>query len=194
MLEEPLLFEIGSDGQTGVDFADVRHSNRARQPRAQPADRPARLSEPETVRHYTRLSRQNYAIDLGLFPLGIVHDEAQSAPQREGRADAGLRRRPSAAAAGDGSGRASGDRRACSLAARPHRHARHRDEPQGRRTWRALRPPVHPRGARSARRQARSRPGPGERARHQPGDRGLRRLSRSRTFRRTRRVGSISTP
>jgi glycine dehydrogenase subunit 2 len=28
------------------------------------------LSEPETVRHYTRLSRQNYAIDLGLFPLG----------------------------------------------------------------------------------------------------------------------------
>jgi glycine dehydrogenase subunit 2 len=28
------------------------------------------LSEPETIRHYTRLSRQNYAIDLGLFPLG----------------------------------------------------------------------------------------------------------------------------
>jgi glycine dehydrogenase subunit 2 len=28
------------------------------------------LSEPETVRHYTRLSRQNYAIDLGVFPLG----------------------------------------------------------------------------------------------------------------------------
>jgi glycine dehydrogenase subunit 2 len=28
------------------------------------------LSESETVRHYTRLSRQNYAIDLGLFPLG----------------------------------------------------------------------------------------------------------------------------
>jgi glycine dehydrogenase subunit 2 len=28
------------------------------------------LSEPETMRHYTRLSRQNYAIDLGFFPLG----------------------------------------------------------------------------------------------------------------------------
>jgi glycine dehydrogenase subunit 2 len=28
------------------------------------------LTEPETVRHYTRLSRQNYAIDLGPFPLG----------------------------------------------------------------------------------------------------------------------------
>jgi hypothetical protein len=28
------------------------------------------LSEPETVRHYTRLSRQVHAIDLGFFPLG----------------------------------------------------------------------------------------------------------------------------
>ena len=28
------------------------------------------LSEPEMIRHYTRLSRQNYAIDMGLFPLG----------------------------------------------------------------------------------------------------------------------------
>lgn len=30
----------------------------------------AGLTEPQMVRHYTRLSRQNYAIDLGLFPLG----------------------------------------------------------------------------------------------------------------------------
>jgi glycine dehydrogenase subunit 2 len=30
----------------------------------------AGLTEPQAVRHYTRLSRQNYAIDLGLFPLG----------------------------------------------------------------------------------------------------------------------------
>ena len=28
------------------------------------------LSEPEAVRHYVRLSQKNYAIDLGLFPLG----------------------------------------------------------------------------------------------------------------------------
>ncbi|HUP67573.1 MAG TPA: aminomethyl-transferring glycine dehydrogenase subunit GcvPB [Sphingomicrobium sp.] len=71
MLEEPLLFEIGSMDQTGVDFAaaakvEPRIGNLAR-------SRPIRLpglSEPEAVRHYTRLSRQNYAIDLGLFPLG----------------------------------------------------------------------------------------------------------------------------
>jgi len=71
MLEEPLLFEIGDTRTTGVDI----------EPAAVPGDRLgglerrrpiglAGLSEPETVRHYTRLSRQNYAIDLGLFPLG----------------------------------------------------------------------------------------------------------------------------
>src|SRR5207253_9758829 len=28
------------------------------------------LSEPQVVRHYTRLSQKNYAIDSGLYPLG----------------------------------------------------------------------------------------------------------------------------
>ena len=37
--------------------------------RSQPTGLPG-LSEPQTVRHYMRLSQQNYAIDLGLFPLG----------------------------------------------------------------------------------------------------------------------------
>jgi glycine dehydrogenase subunit 2 len=71
MLEEPLIFEAGSTEQTGVDFADIpRHSPRiGNLERSRPIGLPG-LSEPETVRHYTRLSRQNYAIDLGLFPLG----------------------------------------------------------------------------------------------------------------------------
>jgi glycine dehydrogenase subunit 2 len=71
MLEEPLLFEIGSIEQTGVDFADVEPvANRlGGLERSHPIGL-AGLSEPEAVRHYTRLSRQNYAIDLGLFPLG----------------------------------------------------------------------------------------------------------------------------
>ena len=70
MLEEPLLFEIGSRDQTGIDFeaAPAGHSRLGGLERAG-IDLPG-LSEPETVRHYTRLSRQNYAIDLGLFPLG----------------------------------------------------------------------------------------------------------------------------
>ncbi len=71
MLEEPLLFEIGSTDQTGVDFAEL--PQRATRLGGLERSRPiglAGLSEPEAVRHYTRLSRQNYAIDLGLFPLG----------------------------------------------------------------------------------------------------------------------------
>ena len=71
MLEEPLIFEIGSTRTTGVDFAegDVSHDRLGGLTRKAPIGLPG-LSEPETVRHYTRLSRQNYAIDLGLFPLG----------------------------------------------------------------------------------------------------------------------------
>jgi glycine dehydrogenase subunit 2 len=70
MLEEPLLFEIGSRGQTGVDFEPrPAGSSQLGGLERQGIDLPG-LSEPEAVRHYTRLSRQNYAIDLGLFPLG----------------------------------------------------------------------------------------------------------------------------
>jgi glycine dehydrogenase subunit 2 len=73
MLEEALIFEIGDADTTGVDFP----SSPAEQDtgalsgllRTAPIGL-AGLSEPEAVRHYTRLSRQNYAIDLGLFPLG----------------------------------------------------------------------------------------------------------------------------
>ena len=98
MLEEPLIFEIGDSESTGVDFdfhcapaqagalgdAGLRPAARRQSipsktegpeyrlvglERTAPIGLPG-LSEPQTVRHYTRLSRQNYAIDLGLFPLG----------------------------------------------------------------------------------------------------------------------------
>jgi len=70
MLEEPLLFEIGSTGTTGVDFdEEAPAADLGALARSAPIGLPG-LSESETVRHYTRLSRQNYAIDLGLFPLG----------------------------------------------------------------------------------------------------------------------------
>ena len=69
--EEPLIFEIGRAGMTGVDFPDVQMSE-ARlggMRRKGPIGLPG-LSEPEVVRHYVRLSRMNYAIDAGLYPLG----------------------------------------------------------------------------------------------------------------------------
>ncbi len=70
-IDETLLFEQGAPGRAGVDLPD-------------PGDIPPRLgglarrgaiglpglSEPEVVRHFTRLSQKNYAIDAGLFPLG----------------------------------------------------------------------------------------------------------------------------
>jgi glycine dehydrogenase subunit 2 len=71
MLEEPLLFEIGGTDRTGVDIAAAPKvaSRLGGLERSEPIGLYG-LSEPEAVRHYTRLSRQNYGIDLGFFPLG----------------------------------------------------------------------------------------------------------------------------
>jgi len=72
MLEEPLLFEIGRKDVTGVDLPPINSDAPNRLgglERAAPIGLVG-LTEPETVRHYTRLSRQNYGIDLGFFPLG----------------------------------------------------------------------------------------------------------------------------
>jgi glycine dehydrogenase subunit 2 len=71
MLEEALIFEIGDNTTCGVDLAAAPKvaARFGGLDRSRPIGLPG-LSEPETVRHYTRLSRQNYAIDLGFFPLG----------------------------------------------------------------------------------------------------------------------------
>ncbi|HZG47486.1 MAG TPA: aminomethyl-transferring glycine dehydrogenase subunit GcvPB [Allosphingosinicella sp.] len=71
MLEEALIFEMGSEDGSGVDLGESQSEGSIPDSllRHRPIGLPG-LSEPETVRHYTRLSRQNYAIDLGLFPLG----------------------------------------------------------------------------------------------------------------------------
>ncbi|HSF12024.1 MAG TPA: aminomethyl-transferring glycine dehydrogenase subunit GcvPB, partial [Erythrobacter sp.] len=72
MLEEPLLFEIGRADVTGVDLPPVDPQAPSRLgslARSEPIGLVG-LTEPEAVRHYTRLSRQNYGIDLGFFPLG----------------------------------------------------------------------------------------------------------------------------
>ncbi len=68
---EPLLFEIGSKDHTGVDLPDVKPFNHrlGAFKRTTPLELPG-LSEPETMRHYVRLSRLNYSIDSGLYPLG----------------------------------------------------------------------------------------------------------------------------
>jgi len=68
---EPLLFELGGWDKTGVDLAEPAEdgSDLGDLVRAEPIGL-AGLSEPETLRHYVRLSQKNHAIDLALYPLG----------------------------------------------------------------------------------------------------------------------------
>jgi glycine dehydrogenase subunit 2 len=71
MIEEPLIFEQGMPNRTAVDLPEVpQHKDRLGGLRRQnPIGLPG-LSEPQVVRHYTRLSQKNYAIDMGVYPLG----------------------------------------------------------------------------------------------------------------------------
>jgi glycine cleavage system P protein (glycine dehydrogenase) subunit 2 len=70
-IEEPLLFEQDSPGHCGVDLPDPPPARS----RLNGLERKGKiglpgLSEPQIVRHFTRLSQKNYAIDSGLYPLG----------------------------------------------------------------------------------------------------------------------------
>ncbi|MBV1916923.1 MAG: aminomethyl-transferring glycine dehydrogenase subunit GcvPB [Sphingomonadaceae bacterium] len=72
MLEEPLSFELGSAGKCGVDMDEPDEapvSGLSSFLRECAPELPG-LTEPEVIRHYSRLSRMNYGIDLGPFPLG----------------------------------------------------------------------------------------------------------------------------
>ncbi|HAP98868.1 MAG TPA: aminomethyl-transferring glycine dehydrogenase subunit GcvPB [Rhodospirillum rubrum] len=70
-LEEPLIFELDTPGSTAVDltppapFTDRLGGLTREGPIGLPG-----LSEPQVVRHYTRLSQKNYSIDAGFYPLG----------------------------------------------------------------------------------------------------------------------------
>ncbi|WP_372422005.1 aminomethyl-transferring glycine dehydrogenase subunit GcvPB [Salinarimonas chemoclinalis] len=69
--EEALSFEIGRYDVTGVDLDEPEDFT----PRLGGLAREGEigipgLSEPETMRHFVKLSQKNYGIDTGLFPLG----------------------------------------------------------------------------------------------------------------------------
>ncbi|HQZ12109.1 MAG TPA: aminomethyl-transferring glycine dehydrogenase subunit GcvPB [Devosia sp.] len=68
---EPLLFEIGDTDHSGVDLPDVEiaDDHLGGFTRRSPLNL-AGLTEPEAMRHYVRLSRLNYSIDSGMYPLG----------------------------------------------------------------------------------------------------------------------------
>lgn len=68
---EPLLFENGDFDHSGVDLPDVEMDGAflGGFERQSALDLPG-LTEPEAMRHYVRLSRLNYSIDSGMYPLG----------------------------------------------------------------------------------------------------------------------------
>ncbi len=68
---EPLIFERGRTDVTGVDLpAPSGRADRLGGLKRQKSCGLPGLAEPEALRHYVRLSQKNYAIDLGLYPLG----------------------------------------------------------------------------------------------------------------------------
>jgi glycine dehydrogenase subunit 2 len=70
-VEEPLIFEQDSPGKSAVDLPAVpAHDDRLGGLRRRGGVGLPGLSEPEVVRHYTRLSQKNYGIDTGVYPLG----------------------------------------------------------------------------------------------------------------------------
>ena len=70
-MEEALIFEAGRFDATGVDIEEPAPVPARLGPHARGSapDLPG-LTEPEAVRHYVRLSRNNYSIDAGIYPLG----------------------------------------------------------------------------------------------------------------------------
>ncbi len=70
-IDEPLIFEQHARGRCGVDLPEPpKVENRlGGQERREPVALPD-LAEPQVVRHYTRLSRNNFGIDTGTYPLG----------------------------------------------------------------------------------------------------------------------------
>ncbi|ARJ64444.1 glycine dehydrogenase (aminomethyl-transferring) [Magnetospirillum sp. ME-1] len=71
-IEEKLIFEMDNPGSVAIDLPEPAPFDLERlgdAPRRGPVALPD-LSEPQVVRHYTRLSQKNYGIDTGFYPLG----------------------------------------------------------------------------------------------------------------------------
>ena len=69
-----LLFEASRAGHRGIELPPdefpAAPEELERELRRSAVEGMPELSEVEVVRHFTRLSRLNFAIDLGLYPLG----------------------------------------------------------------------------------------------------------------------------
>ena len=144
-----------------------RHPGRAA---ARHPSRLPELSEPDIVRHFTQLSRLNYSVDGGMYPLGsctMKYNPASTSGPHASPAS----RAPSARARRAGAGHAPADVGAGVDARRDRGHPRGQPPARGGRPRRAHGHPRHPRVPPRARRR---RAGRGHRARlvarHEPRD------------------------
>ena len=74
MIREPLIFEISAQGKRAyalprLDVPETKDALAGLPVRTEIPGFP-QVSEIEIVRHFTRLSQQNYCVDIGLYPLG----------------------------------------------------------------------------------------------------------------------------
>ena len=71
MAVEPLIFELSSPGRRAVRIpaADVPETPLPDDLRRDALNWPE-VSEIDVIRHYTRLSQKNHAIDVNIYPLG----------------------------------------------------------------------------------------------------------------------------
>ena len=70
-MPEPTIYELTSAGRQGVRFPEADVPVPALPSGFERKDLPLpELSEIDVIRHFTRLSQQNYCIDYGFYPLG----------------------------------------------------------------------------------------------------------------------------
>jgi len=74
-MPEPLLFEIGAPGREGYSLPEPDVPTRDLDEMLPPARQRQELNLPEVaqidlVRHFTRLSQQNFSVDTSFYPLG----------------------------------------------------------------------------------------------------------------------------
>ena len=71
-MREPTIFELSSPGRTGVTFpaSDVPEFDLPNESLLRKELPIPELAEVDVVRHYMHLSRYNYSVDEGFYPLG----------------------------------------------------------------------------------------------------------------------------
>ncbi len=68
--ETDLLIKQSREGACGVDLPEIPEFKLRTGQKARAKVGLAQVNEPQVIRHFVRLSNQNYAIDTGFYPLG----------------------------------------------------------------------------------------------------------------------------